>query len=269
MATQTVGWRRSLMALVAVGVTVVAGHADSHAAVGRVDLTGVSGGAVTTEAVAAEEATTRASCRARDDCGSPLKGGLRITFTGWACTIGFIAQDAETHTLYAVTAGHCISGSGVYAQWSHHGAVVGRAALNAFEDEPAIDAGAIEIPAASVSDELYATGQDDIRPVTAFVPDEAQALGTEVCRSGGTSGWTCGHIVRRDVPTRIEGKHVDHTWWTDFPSASGDSGSPVIDREGRLLGIAVATTATQTVYVPVENVMKALHVRPCLQAGCG
>ena len=258
------------MALVAVGVMAVAGQADSHAVVGRVGLPGVSGVAVTTEAVATEEATNRASCRSRDDCGSPLKGGLRITFTGWACTIGFIAQDAETHALYTVTAGHCISGSGVYAQWSHHGAVVGRAALNAFEDEPAIDAGAIEIQAASVNDELYATGQDDIRPVTAFVPDDAQVLGTEVCRAGGTLlGWSCGHIVSRDIPTTIEGKHVDHTWWTDFPSASGDSGSPVIDREGRLLGIAVATTATQTVYVPVEDVMKALHVRPCVHADCG
>jgi hypothetical protein len=40
----------------------------------------------------------------------------------------------------------------------------------------------------------------------------------------------------------------------------------VIDREGRLLGIAVATTATRTVYVPVAEIMKALHVRPCLGA---
>ena len=34
MATRTVGWRRPLMALVAVGVLAVAGHADSHAAAG-------------------------------------------------------------------------------------------------------------------------------------------------------------------------------------------------------------------------------------------
>ena len=269
MGTRTVGWKRSLMALGAAAVLAAAGHADSHAAVGRVDVPSVSGGAVTTEAAATEAAAIRASCRARDDCGSPLKGGLRITFTGWACTIGFIARGVDDKTMYAVTAGHCISGSGVYAQWSHHRAPIGHAAVNAFEDEPTVDAGAIEIPAASVSDELFASGQDDIRVVTAFVPGDAQALGTEVCRSGGTSGWSCGHIVSRDIPTTIEGKHVDHTWWTDFPSATGDSGSPMIDGEGRLLGIAVATTATQTVYVPVEEVMKALHVRPCLQADCG
>ena len=262
MARRTVGWKRPFMALVAVGVTAVAGHGDSREAVGAVGVPGIAGGATTRTQVA----TTNASCRARDDCGSPLKGGLRITFTGWACTIGFIAQDPDDHRFYAITAGHCISGSGVYAQWSHHRAPIGHAALDAFSGEPTVDAGAIEIDGAAVSDELYATGQNDVRRVTAFVPDEAQALGTEVCRAGGASGWTCGHIVRRDVPTTIEGKHVDHTWWTDFPSASGDSGSPVIDREGRLLGIAVATTATQTVYVPVDDVMKALHVLPCVQA---
>src|SRR4051794_14245957 len=268
MATRTVGWLRLLVALVAVGV-LTGGHADSGVAAGPVDAASVSIGTATPGAAQTDVAAATASCRTRDDCGSPLKGGLRITFTGWACTIGFIARGAEDKTMYAVTAGHCISGSGMYAQWSLNRAPIGHAALNAFEDEPTVDAGAIEIPAASVSDELFASGQDDTMAVTAFVRDDAQALGTEVCRSGGTSGWSCGHIVSRDIPTTIEGMHVDHTWWTDFPSATGDSGSPMIDREGRLLGIAVATTTTQTVYVPVDEVAKALHVRPCLQADCG
>jgi len=267
MATRTIGRRRAFLVLVAVAVVAVAGNADSRAAAGHVDAS-VPGGAVTTEAVATEAAMTTRSCRARDDCGSSLKAGLRITFTGWACTIGIIARGVEDDTTYAVAAGHCISGSGVYAQWSHHGAVIGRAALNAFEGDSAVDAGAIEIPAASVSDELFATDRGDIRTVTAVVPNHAQALGTEVCRSGGTSGWSCGHVVSRDVPTRIEGKPVEHTWWTDFPSAKGDSGSPIVDRQGRLLGIAVATTGTQTVYVPIDEVLKALHVRPCLDAAC-
>src|SRR6266542_4340206 len=132
-----------------------------------------------------------------------MKSGLRITFTGWSCTTGFIARGIEDRKLYAVTAGHCIAGSGLFAQWSHHDSVIGRAALDAFEEDSSAGAGAIEIAVEDASNEMYATSSDDIRQVTAFAPDSAQALGTEVCRSGGTSGWTCAHLVGVAVDTTI------------------------------------------------------------------
>ncbi len=40
---------------------------------------------------------------------------------------------------------------------------------------------------------------------------------------------------------------IHHTWWTDFPSEPGDSGSPVLDKVGRAAGIVIATTPTQSV----------------------
>jgi S1-C subfamily serine protease len=193
---------------------------------------------------------------------------VRIVFTGWACTSGFDARGIDDGKLYVVTAGHCIAGSGLFAQWSHHGAVVGRAALDAFADGAIADAGAIEIAAADVSNAVYGPSRDAVRDVTAAMPNGAQRVGADVCRSGATSGWTCGHIVAVARETVILGKRISRTWWTDFPSASGDSGAPLTDADGRLVGIVVATTPTQSVYSTVDDVGAALNVRPCLDRLC-
>jgi len=215
-----------------------------------------------------EPVTVQAACPNRGDCGSPLKAGLRITFTGWACTIGFFARDPETRKLFAVTAGHCTSGSGLYAQWSHHGTVIGRAALDAFEDGSTADAGAIELEESAFANVVYASAGSDLRPVEATLPDTSQTIGSEVCRSGGTSGWACGKIVAVDVDTTVAGKHIRHTWWTDFPSASGDSGGTIVDPAGHLLGIVIATTPTQSVYSTVDSVAGELDLAPCVEEAC-
>ena len=215
-----------------------------------------------------EPVATQHDCRRRDDCGSPLKAGLEIRFTGWACTTGFFARSASVRRLYLITAGHCITASGLFAQWSHGGTTIGRAALNAFVDGSSADAGAIEIDSLPVQSLVYATDSSDLRPLRESQPDVAQGVGSEVCRSGGVSGWACGHVVAADVDTMIAGKHVRHTWWTDFPSAQGDSGGPVIDHAGHLLGIAIATTPTQTVYSTVDAIERELDVRVCVDPAC-
>ena len=234
---------------------------------------GVAGGSQATAAArgpAVQNATAGAApeCQNRADCGSPLKAGLRITFTGWACTIGFFASNPETRKLFVVTAGHCTSGSGLFAQWSHHGTVIGRAALDAFEDGSTADAGAIELEESAFANVVYESAGSDLRPVEATLPDTSQTIGSEVCRSGGTSGWTCGKIVAVDVDTTVAGKHIRHTWWTDFPSASGDSGGTIVDPAGHLLGIVIATTPTQSVYSTVDSVAGELDLVPCVEEAC-
>ena len=55
------------------------------------------GAAEVTAAPSVPKAVVEAStCQSRSDCGSPVKGGLQITFTGWSCTTGFVARDTET-----------------------------------------------------------------------------------------------------------------------------------------------------------------------------
>jgi streptogrisin D len=254
--------RRALQAAaITFGVAVVLGTLAADRVQARVAASTVPAGNRSPVVLAA-------GCRDRGDCSSPLKGGLRITFTGWTCTTGFVARATKTGKLYLVTAGHCTAGSGLFAQWSHHGASIGRAALDAFEDGSSADAGAIEIDEVGVSNLVYASSNADIGSVTASLADRSQTIGSEVCRSGGTSEWTCGHVVATDVDTKIAGKHIRHTWWTDFPSASGDSGGPVLDPAGHLLGIVIATTATQSVYSTVDRISAELAVLPCVTPTC-
>jgi streptogrisin B len=207
-------------------------------------------------------------CRSRSDCAATFVGGLQLQSTGWACTSGFVARSTTTQQLYVVTAGHCIADSGLFALWSHHGKTVGRATITAFRPDSAADVAAIEIPVGSVGNGVYSSAPMAIRLVTGRAPDAAQAVGSAVCRSGGVSGWRCGSITRADVATSIRNIPLRHTWWLDFPSTKGDSGSPVLDAEGRIAGIVIATTATESVYSTVDAIAEELGVRPCLDYAC-
>lgn len=208
------------------------------------------------------------TCHSRSDCGSPIMGGLQITSTGWACTTGFVARDTETGMPVLLTAGHCLVGSGLSAVWSQNGAAVGRATAEAFDPGSNADAGEIEVAQSEAGDEIYGVNNTDIRRVTGWAPNSSQTVGSKVCRSGGTSGWRCGSIVVADVDAKLDGKLIHHTWWTDFPSAAGDSGSPVLDGDGRAAGILIATTLTQSLYSTIDWIASELHARPCVTRRC-
>jgi hypothetical protein len=208
------------------------------------------------------------SCHSRSDCGPRVMGGLRITFTGWSCTTGFVARDTQTRKLVVLTAGHCLAGSGLSALWSHHGVPIGRAFLEAFHPGTGADVGAIELADARAGNEVYGASNTDIRRVTGSASNASQAVGSKVCRSGATSAWRCGSIVAADVDSTIGGRLIHHTWWTDFPSAAGDSGSPVLDQDGRVAGIMIATTPTRSVYSTIDWIATELHVRPCVKPSC-
>jgi len=195
-------------------------------------------------------------------------GGLRITFTGWSCTTGFLAKDTETGKLLVLTAGHCLAGSGLSAPWAHHGLAIGRAFVEAFHPGSNADVGAIELADARASNEVFGSSNTDIRRVTDWASNSSQTVGSKVCRSGATSAWRCGSIVAADVDATIGGSLIHHTWWTDFPSAAGDSGSPVLHQEGRAACMMIATTPTQSLSSTSDWMATELRARPCVRPGC-
>lgn len=207
-------------------------------------------------------------CRSRSDCGPRLLGGLQITFTGWLCTVGFLARDIATQHTYILTAGHCVAGSGVSALWSHHGVEVGRATAEAFHAGSNADVGEIDVAESEADNEVYGSSNTDIRSVTGWAPNSSQTVGSKVCRSGGASGWRCGSIVAADDDATIDLRLIHHTWRTDFPSVMGDSGSPVLDLDGRAAGIVIATTPTQSLYSTVDWMATELPARPCVTLRC-
>ena len=208
------------------------------------------------------------TCRSRTDCGPLVMGGLQITFTGWSCTTGYVARDIATHKVVVLAAGHCVAGSGLSALWSHHGAAIGRATAEAFHAGSNADVGEIEVAESKAGNEVYGSSGTDIRSVTGWAPNASQTVGSKVCRSGGASGWDCGTIVAADVDATVGGMLIHHTWWTDFPSAAGDSGSPVLDKDGRAAGIVIATTPTRSLYSTVDWIATELPARPCVTPGC-
>jgi len=211
---------------------------------------------------------TDPTCHLRSDCGAVMRGGLQITFTGWACTTGFVARDKMTSVSYVLTAGHCVAASGLTAQWSHHGVVIGPARLQGLQNGSSADVGAIEIEPGAVSDQLIGSEVGDIRSVDGIAPDASQTVGSIVCRSGATSGWGCGRITAADVDARINGVPIHRGWWIDIPSASGDSGAPVVDSQGRAAGIAIATTSDATLYSTVDGIDAELGLTPCVTPSC-
>ena len=70
-----------------------------------------------------------------------------------------------------LTAGHCIVGSGLSALWSHHENHLGPASVHSFENGSSADAGAIVIGETGPTDQVYGTGNNDIRKVTGLASE--------------------------------------------------------------------------------------------------
>jgi hypothetical protein len=94
----------------------------------------------------------------------------------------------------------------------------------------------------------------------------AQAeLGTQVQKSGRTTGHTTGSIIQIDVSTRIS--YGDQTalfvnqLMADGMSAGGDSGSAVLDMERNVVGLLFAGSGVATVMNPIQKVLTALDIQ--------
>jgi hypothetical protein len=211
------------------------------------------------------------ACVNRGNCGSPLRGGLSISGGGQVCTSGWVAKAAGGSQKYIVTAGHCIQhGGGIGVNWSHNGAPFGRSDSELYWDGTTSDAGDIKLTSDPGTDNLvYASSASDQRSMTKRFADSDMPVGTYMCRSGQTTGWTCGHVSAIDQTVNPGPEHytIKHQWKVDFGSNLGDSGATMMSLS-TYGGIFSSLTTTESWYSTVNTITNNLGDVPCLTATC-
>jgi hypothetical protein len=221
------------------------------------------------------------SCTSRDNCGSPMKGGLRITtvvdpLTGYECTSGFLAGKTAggvANHLYLLTAGHCLAhGGGNNHSWSHHAVPFGTSRTYQFCDCCSADVGVIEISVwATPTNEVFAVSSTDIRHITSRVGNGAQVQGAAACRAGEKSNnYKCGFILAADQdivlfdPESGQNVHYNHTWQMNQPAQRGDSGGPIMYNSAAM-GLLVGGSSS-TYYSTLDWISSSVGYRPCITA---
>jgi len=127
-----------------------------------------------------------------------------------------------------------------------------------------------EVPARNLVDAAIARPlSDDLVEKQIFeigVPKGTRSatLGTQVKKSGRTTGFTTGRIVQIDVTSRVSydgGTAVfEDQLMAGAMSQGGDSGSAVLDEEDYVVGLLFAGSDTTTIINPIQFVLEALNV---------
>jgi hypothetical protein len=128
-----------------------------------------------------------------------------------------------------------------------------------------------EVPATNLVDAAIARPlSDDLvekRILEIGVPKGTRSatLGTQVKKSGRTTGFTTGRITQIDVTSQVsygEGQDAifEDQLMAGAMSQGGDSGSAVLDEDGYVVGLLFAGSDTTTIINPIQFVLEALNV---------
>lgn len=247
------------------GVDVVASRLDGT----RLELTVASAADV-----AAAEATgatvvvgkaPRASAPLSVHAASALWGGtawgyqIPNTNRGVRCSIGFTGYGPANHPEF-VTAGHCLedgtpaSVNAIVQKVPNDngslGAAIGAPVADTFRYGNGYDSGRIGVdnaaltPAAVISTWGGGKGAPGASSL-AIRGDASPVVGAPMCKSGSSSGWTCGHVLAVDpTNTVVSGQQVDAVI-TDACVLAGDSGGAAVVG-AYALGITSGSTQTDT-----------------------
>jgi hypothetical protein len=193
-----------------------------------------------------------------------LMGGMAIdSLDRVPCTGGLLTKSADGG-LFMVTAGHCITGS--QNPWfGPGGGLVGTATSAYF---PGDDFGLIRVsnvtPYPPTRQSMWGTG-------TVLVGATADvAVGTSVCKTGRTTGLTCGTVLAKNATWHYHQGVVSGLIETDLCVGAGDSGSALLSTRGGYgsrsqngafgilsgsNGLACATPGFRSAFQPLPEVM--------------
>ncbi|WP_410786151.1 S1 family peptidase [Kribbella sp. C-35] len=149
-----------------------------------------------------------------DDFG--LRGGVQVDKnTGYVCSLGFNAKTRKGNRIF-LTAGHCTSGR---PSFSRNGYILGNTSTSSFPGHDFGSVGVIE----GWDQQGYVEGWGNGNVAVKGIADAT--VGSTLCKSGKSTGWTCGRIVARNVTVNYGSNRVvrglfQHTACVE----SGDSG---------------------------------------------
>ncbi|MEV0791731.1 S1 family peptidase [Kribbella sp. NPDC050459] len=149
-----------------------------------------------------------------DDFG--LRGGVQVDKnTGYVCSLGFNAKTRKGNRIF-LTAGHCTSGR---PSFSRNGYILGNTSTSSFPGHDFGSVGVIE----GWDQQGYVEGWGNGNVAVKGIADAT--VGSTLCKSGKSTGWTCGRIVARNVTVNYGNNRVvrglfQHTACVE----AGDSG---------------------------------------------
>ncbi len=119
-----------------------------------------------------------------------LRGGFQVDKnTGYVCSLGFNARTSYGAPIF-LTAGHCTAGR---PSFSRNGYILGNTRTSSFPGNDFGTVGVIEGWDQQGYVEGWGAGNIAVKGVA------NATVGSTVCKSGESTGWTCGRIVARNV----------------------------------------------------------------------
>ncbi len=119
-----------------------------------------------------------------------LRGGVRVDKnTGYVCSLGFNARTTKGTRIF-LTAGHCTAGK---PSFSRNGYVLGNTRTSSFPGNDFGTVGVIEGWNQQGYIEGWGAGNIAVKGTA------NSTIGSTLCKSGKSTGWTCGKIVARNV----------------------------------------------------------------------
>lgn len=184
------------------------------------------------------------------------------------CSVGFNATDSQHRQIF-LTAGHCLNGSSA----AYRGSYLGASIVSRY---PNSDFGAVQTDTSVWTPEPAVNKFDG--KARAVLGTARPAVGSEVCKSSSTSGWTCGTIQAYGQTVNYGGGNIVYNL-VRFSACvePGDSGGAVMDGSsavGLISGAQFFTTGNGaelcgsrvgepnvSFYQPIGPALKALDAK--------
>lgn len=167
-----------------------------------------------------EHASKPFYCGGQYSCDPPLRSGLAIYGNNIRCSSAFMVYDSYNY--YMMTAGHCAEASSYWQvpTYSYGYQTVGSVADYRFGYYG-------DFAIVRINDPGWWQPRGWVYPSQAIYSWDYDYVGQYVCKTGSTTGYTCGQITDVDATVSYPNRTLTGMTWSTTCDAAGDSGSGV------------------------------------------